>query len=105
MSYYVPQPGCPVAVAPAGLGYATASPASPVVWVVGGVVVIGVLGLILYSAKRQMDRMDIIAQKEGSSGVLKAQAGQAAIGIGSMVVADALTHRRNPRRGKRRRRA
>jgi hypothetical protein len=67
-----------------------------------GVGVVALVGLIAWSAKRRADRLDIIAQKEGSSGLLKAQAGEAAIGVGSVLAARAFD--RNPRRRRRVRR-
>jgi hypothetical protein len=74
----------------------------PVYLLVGGVV-IGVGYLVWRGFEGRQRRLDTIAKREGSSGVLKYQAGEALIGLGSMAGARALSRRnRGRRRGKKR---
>jgi hypothetical protein len=76
---------------------------------VGPVAVIGIGGVLLWLLVRglgaRQKMYQSVADKEGSSGVLKLQAGEAAIGLGSMWAGEALGrhYRKNPRRKRRRR--
>jgi hypothetical protein len=71
--------------------------------IIGGVIIVGVVGLIGWLIYNSVQERKRILEKEGSSGLLKYEAGTAAIGVGS-----ALAHRmidgRARRNGRRRRR-
>jgi hypothetical protein len=78
-------------------------------WAMYGAIAAGVgfVGWLIVRGVKSHERMvDRIAAKEGSSGVLKLRAGEAAIGLGSMLATDAISRRyqRNPKKKRRSRR-
>jgi hypothetical protein len=95
----------------AGYGYGqvtsestTTLPSWVAIVVVGGVV-LGIGYLIFKGVDARQRRLDRIAEKEGSSGVLKYEAGEALLGLGTAAGYSLLDRpRRNPRRRRRSRR-
>lgn len=68
---------------------------TPVLWVGGAVVV----GLITWGMYSQYQISKAVAEKEGSSGLLKLYAGQAAIGVGTAAADRMLRRNKRRRRG------
>lgn len=86
----------------AGLGEIDSSAA---LWIVGGGVLVLGLGWLVY---RHVKRMDTIAEREGSAGLLKYHAGTAAISVGSQLASELISggryrQNRSRRRARRRR--
>jgi hypothetical protein len=78
-----------------GMGAETVTHLPPWFGVVAAVGVVGFVGwLIVRGVKSHEKMVSRIAEKEGSSGVLKLRAGEAAIGLGSMLASEAISSRR-----------
>jgi H+/Cl- antiporter ClcA len=86
---------------------APAQLSKPLPPIIGGVIIVGVVGLIGWLIYNSVQERKRILETEGSTGLLKYEAGTAAIGVGSALahrMIDGGHARRNGRRSRRRRR-
>jgi hypothetical protein len=100
--YYMMPKASPQQVLPQPFGGLGTSPGDSPWWV--PIAVVGLLGLVGFGIYTQYKVASRIAEKEGSEGLLKYEAGQALIGLGSRAGQRMMENKRGKRRRSRSRR-